>query len=116
MIHVLMEFLPVADALGSRAVHGQFAQIFDESSRVSHRVESSWLLVIRGCYRATADAACRASPFRRGVYERGGAGIQCNSNRFDPQAVDRGRSRQRWGWAKASASWTAVPLHRFSSK
>ena len=36
LIHVMMKLLPVAHAFGGRAIDGQFAQIFDESSWLSH--------------------------------------------------------------------------------
>ena len=36
LLHVHMEFVPVAHAFQRRAVHGQFPQIFDESSWLTH--------------------------------------------------------------------------------
>jgi hypothetical protein len=36
LVHVLVEFLPDADARDWRAVNGQFAQVFDKSCWLSH--------------------------------------------------------------------------------
>jgi hypothetical protein len=36
LLHVGMKLVPVADALGGRAVDGKFAQVFDETSWLAH--------------------------------------------------------------------------------
>src|SRR5438552_15401017 len=38
-LHVMVELLPVADALDGRAVGGEFAEVFDEAGRFAHRSE-----------------------------------------------------------------------------